>query len=177
MKEPDVYHRKSEKEYHDKNAVLHTKETDKVKAAKKKSQDLHEEAMVQWQAAKAAHDKYREEETKKYADSHEQWRIIYAAWENGEFPEGSEAPFEPEELIIPEYVLAAPEPPLLPFEPEPLEPLNRYYARKVKKHEEIETPDGTILVLSGRYIMTDSTGNQFSVSEEELNRFFVKEGI
>lgn len=172
-----VYHRKSEKEHHDKNVASHTKETSKVKAAKKKSQDLHEESMAQWQAAKDAHDRHREEEAKKYADAHEQWRITHAAWENEELPEGSVAPLEPEELVIPEYSIAAPEPPLLPSEPEPLEPLNSYRVRKVEKHERIETPDGTILVLSGRYVVTDSAGNQFSVSEEELNRFFVKEEL
>lgn len=170
------YHRKSEKEHYDKNADSHSKETTKVKAAKKKSQDLHEEAMTQWQEAKTAHDNHRVEEEKKYADTHEQWRITYASWENGELPEGSEAPLEPEALIIPEYELAAPELPLLPSEPEPLAPLNSHQVRKVKGHEKIETPDGTILVLSGRYVVTDSAGNQFSVSEEELNRFFVEEG-
>jgi hypothetical protein len=169
------YHRNSEKEHHDKTASSHKKETTKVKATKKKSEDLHEEATGQWHKAKNAHDKHMKEEEKKQADIHEQWRITYAAWENGELPEGSEAPIEPEELVVSEYELAAPEAPLLPSEPEPLEPLNSHEVRKVEDHEEIETPDGTILVLSGRYVLTDSAGNQFSVSEEELDRLFVVE--
>src|SRR4029077_18423477 len=175
MKEKDVYHRKSEKDHHDKHAASHKKETDRVKAHKKKSQELHEEAVAQWQAAKTAHDKHLEKEAKKHADNHEQWRITHAAWENGELPEGSEAPLEPEALAIPEYELAAPVPPLLRPDPEPFEPLTTYQARKSEGHEEIETSDGTVLVLAGRYVVTDSDGNQFSVSEEEFDRFFGEE--
>jgi hypothetical protein len=169
------YHHKSEKQHYEKTAASHSKEIGKVKATKKKSQDIHEEAMAEWQAAKDAHDEHREKEAKKHADNHEQWRITHAAWENGEFPEGSDPPLEPEELIVPEYPLTAPEPPPPLPEPEPPEPLNTYQARKVEEHEEIETQDGTVLVLAGRYVMTDPAGNQFSVSEEELNRFFEKE--
>jgi hypothetical protein len=175
MKEKGVYHRKSEKEHHDKHAASHKKETDRVKAHKKKSQELHEEAVTQWQAAKAIHDKHLEKEAKKHADAHEQWRINHASWESGDFSEGSEAPLEPEALVIPEYELAAPAPPLLPPDPEPFEPLVTYQVRKAEEHEEIETSDGPVLVLAGRYVVTDSVGNQFSVSEEELNRFFGEE--
>src|SRR5262245_5118775 len=75
---------------------------------------------------------------------------------------------------VPDWI--EPTPPILPHEPTEPDPPVTYTARKVTKPEEIPTEAyGTILVLPGRYILTDPQGREHSVSETEFNSMFSEE--
>jgi hypothetical protein len=69
----------------------------------------------------------------------------------------------------------APTPPLLPQEPEAVDPssLKVYEARMAETVEEIETPNGQLLILPGRMVLTDNDGVIFSISEQEFNSGYI----
>jgi hypothetical protein len=68
-----------------------------------------------------------------------------------------------------------PTPPLLPPEPEAIDPssLKVYEARIAETVEEIETPNGQLMILPGRMVLTDNDGVIFSISEQEFNNGYV----
>jgi hypothetical protein len=114
----------------------------------------------------------------KYYDDwvvqHAAWEQQYSAWQqdqklkSGELP--PEPPFEPP---APQEPVFAP----YPEEPKPPDPgiFTIYESREITEPETLSTSAGDALILPGRIILTGSDGVSFSVSDQELEIFYVLE--